>query len=191
MRFQHCHGEFLPLSGFRFCTLGVREENQVGNVSRPGALKSRKMLKHVTSPGCHSRLPDHLLKEKFPLRRAQLMWESSLRGNGWLCPPGMAAGRFFPSGPVWSRFPVCPRARPRSCDSTGVQAEGGKSSRSPQNMNDLSTLIFDNSFELGQFSGQMLIFLPFFCLFGFFFLLKSGQILLCFLFSELFLCGYF
>lgn len=42
-------------------------------------------------------------------------------------------------------------------------------------MDDLSTLIFDNSFELGQFSGQMLIFLPFFCLFGVFFLLNQGK----------------
>lgn len=48
---------------------------------------------------------------------------------------------------------------PRSCASTRAQA-GGKSSFSPQNMDDLSTLIFDTSFKLSWFSGQMQFFSP-------------------------------
>lgn len=72
---------------------------------------------------------------------------------------GQAEGRCFSSrGPVWSYFPLSPGGWPWSSASRWVQAEWGKSRLFPQNMDDLSTLIFYNFFKLSWLSGQMLIF---------------------------------
>lgn len=54
------------------------------NVSHQVSLNSYIIPKPVTSAGHHSRNPDHLLKEKLPPRRAQLMREGFAKGKGWL-----------------------------------------------------------------------------------------------------------
>lgn len=82
---------------FKFCTLDVWEEKQVRNVSHQVSLNSYTIPKHVTSTGFHSRNPYHLLKEKLPPRKAQLMWVGFPKGKGWLVHP-VAAEQSWVSG---------------------------------------------------------------------------------------------